>query len=175
MPRGSIFIVDDEAGIRSTLRQILEDEGYAVEEAESGEQALPLAATEDFDVILLDVWLPGMDGLEVLTRLREQGVASEVLVISGHGNIETAVRATKLGAYDFIEKPLSLEKTLLVLRHAIEERRLARENSELLRQAEATVEIVGEAPVIVELRRRAALAAAGSGRVLVTGEHGTGK
>ena len=101
-PKGRILIVDDEAGIRSTLRQILEDEGYLVEEAETGEDALPLATGGDHDVILLDVWLPGMDGLEVLQRMRERGVPGEVLVISGHGTIETAVRATKLGAYDFI-------------------------------------------------------------------------
>ncbi len=175
MPKGSIFIVDDEAGIRSTLRQILEDEGYAVEEAESGEQALPLAAAEDFDVILLDVWLPGMDGLEVLTRLREQGVPSEVLVISGHGNIETAVRATKLGAFDFIEKPLSLERVVLTVSNALKKRRLEEKNRLLQMRMQEEITLVGESDAILRLKEQIRRAAPTAGRVLIYGENGTGK
>jgi two-component system, NtrC family, nitrogen regulation response regulator NtrX len=175
MPKGSIFIVDDEAGIRSTLRQILEDEGYAVEEAESGEQALPLAAAEDFDVILLDVWLPGMDGLEVLTRLREQGVPSEVLVISGHANIETAVRATKLGAYDFIEKPLSLERVVLTVSNALKKRRLEEKNQLLQMRMQEEIALVGESDAILRLKEHIRRAAPTAGRVLIYGENGTGK
>jgi|WetSurMetagenome_2_1015567.scaffolds.fasta_scaffold05072_2 two-component system, NtrC family, nitrogen regulation response regulator NtrX len=175
MPKGSIFIVDDEAGIRSTLRQILEDEGYAVEEAESGEQALPIAAAEDFDVILLDVWLPGMDGLEVLTRLRDQGVPSEVLVISGHGNIETAVRATKLGAFDFIEKPLSLERVVLTVSNALKKRRLEEKNRLLQMRMQEEIALVGESDAILRLKEHIRRAAPTAGRVLIYGENGTGK
>jgi two-component system nitrogen regulation response regulator NtrX len=175
MAKGSIFIVDDEAGIRSTLRQILEDEGYTVEEAESGEAALPVAASEDFDVILLDVWLPGMDGLEVLQKLREQGVSSEVLVISGHGNIETAVRATKLGAYDFIEKPLSLERVVLTVANALKKRRLEEKNLLLQQRMQEEITLVGESDAIVRLKDQIRRAAPTAGRVLIFGENGTGK
>jgi len=171
----TILVVDDERAILFTLKGILEDEGYRPVLVEDGESALRRLREQPVDLVLLDIWLPGRDGVAILQEITQHWPTIPVVMMSGHGTIETAVRTTKLGAYDFIEKPLSLEKTLLVLRHALEERRLARENSELLRQAESTVEIVGVDPVIVELRRRAALAAAGSGRVLVTGEHGTGK
>src|SRR5919109_1105541 len=106
----SILIVDDERGIRETLRGVLEDEGYAVEAVASGEEALRAFERRNFGGVLLDVWLPGIDGLETLSRLRGAGADCAVVMISGHGNIETAVRATKLGAFDFVEKPVSLEK-----------------------------------------------------------------
>ena len=175
MQAETILVVDDERGILLALKGILEDEGYRPVLVEDGESALRRLREQPVDLVLLDIWLPGRDGVAILQEITKGWPTIPVIMMSGHGTIETAVRTTKLGAYDFIEKPLSLEKTLLVLRHALEERRLTRENSELLRQAESAVEIVGEDPVIVELRRRAALAAAGSGRVLVTGEHGTGK
>ena len=175
MPAETILVVDDERGILLALKGILEDEGYRPVLVEDGESALRRLREQPVDLVLLDIWLPGRDGVAILQEITKGWPSIPVIMMSGHGTIETAVRTTKLGAYDFIEKPLSLEKTLLVLRHALEERRLTRENSELLRQAESAVEIVGADPVIVELRRRAALAAAGSGRVLVTGEHGTGK
>jgi len=175
MQAETILVVDDERGILLALKGILEDEGYRPVLVEDGESALRRLREQPVDLVLLDIWLPGRDGVAILQEITKGWPAIPVVMMSGHGTIETAVRTTKLGAYDFIEKPLSLEKTLLVLRHALEERRLTRENSELLRQAESSVEIIGEDPSIVELRRRVALAAAGSGRVLVTGEHGTGK
>jgi two-component system, NtrC family, nitrogen regulation response regulator NtrX len=175
VPAETILVVDDERGILLALKAILEDEGYRPILVEDGESALRRLREQPVDLVLLDIWLPGRDGVAILQDILQGWPALPVVMMSGHGTIETAVRTTKLGAYDFIEKPLSLEKTLLVLRHALEERRLARENSELLRQAAASVEIVGEDPAMVELRRRVDLAAAGSGRVLVTGEHGTGK
>ncbi len=175
MPAETILVVDDERGILVALKGILEDEGYRPLLVEDGEAALRRMREQPVDLVLLDIWLPGRDGVAILQEISRDWPAVPVIMMSGHGTIETAVRTTKLGAYDFIEKPLSMEKTLLVLRHALEERRLARENSELLRQAEATVEIIGAHPAIVELRRLVGLAAAGSGRVLVTGEHGTGK
>jgi len=175
MQAETILVVDDERGILLALKGILEDEGYRPVLVEDGESALRRLREQPVDLVLLDIWLPGRDGVAILQEITKGWPTIPVIMMSGHGTIETAVRTTKLGAYDFIEKPLSLEKTLLVLRHALEERRLTRENSELLRQAESAVEIVGGDPAIVELRRRAALAAAGSGRVLVTGEHGTGK
>jgi len=175
MQAETILVVDDERGILLALKGILEDEGYRPVLVEDGESALLRLHEQPVDLVLLDIWLPGRDGVAILQEITKGWPTIPVVMMSGHGTIETAVRTTKLGAYDFIEKPLSLEKTLLVLRHALEERRLTRENSELLRQAESAVEIVGGDPAIVELRRRVALAAAGSGRVLVTGEHGTGK
>src|SRR5260370_2447890 len=125
-------VVDDEAGIRESLSSILEDEGYHVEAVGSAEEALERSASGDFEVVLLDVWLPGMDGLEALSRLQASPRPPAVIMISGHGTIETAVRATKLGAFDFIEKPLSLEKIILLVRNAIQQRRLEDEN-QLLR------------------------------------------
>ncbi len=121
-----ILIVDDERGIRETLRGVLEDEGFDVETVASGEACLKSVEENNFSCILLDVWLPEIDGLETLKRLRENGNDSAVVMISGHGNIETAVNATKLGAFDFIEKPLSLEKTILTVRNAIKQRDLER-------------------------------------------------
>lgn len=175
MAKGRILIVDDEAGIRSTLRQILEDEGYLVDEAGTGEEALPLAAGGDHDVIFLDVWMPGMDGLEVLQRMREGGVSGEVVVISGHGTIETAVRATKLGAYDFIEKPLSLERVLLTVGNALKKRRLEEKNRLLQQRVREEIALVGESDAIVRLKDQIRRAAPTAGRVLIYGENGTGK
>src|SRR5919109_5187410 len=118
-----ILIVDDEQSIRSTLAKILEDEGHRPSVAESGEEALALVARDEFDLIILDLWLPGVDGMTVLERLGAVG-APPVIVISGHGNIDSAVRATRLGAYDFLEKPLSLERVLLTVNHALADRKL---------------------------------------------------
>src|SRR5579884_3859493 len=124
----SILIVDDEADIRKSLRGVLEDEGYKVAAAESGEACVEALKSRSFDVVLLDIWLPGMDGLETLEKIKQQEDAPEVIIISGHGTIETAVKATKLGAYDFLEKPLSLERTLIVLKNAMQARKLRGEN-----------------------------------------------
>src|ERR1041384_7332663 len=127
----TILIVDDERGIRETLRAVLEDEGFTCETAASGEEGLRVVERRAFGCVLLDVWLPGIDGLETLERMRESGSDASVVMISGHGNIETAVRATKLGAFDFIEKPLSIEKTVLTVRNALRQHELERVNREL--------------------------------------------
>src|SRR4051794_21605780 len=134
--RESILVVDDEAGVRGSLGGILADEGYLVETAESGEQALALLERGRFDLMLLDVWLPGMDGLETLSRVKAMEPELPVVVISGHGNIETAVPAVRLGARDFVEKPLSLEKTLLVVKNTLRQRKLEAENKALKEQVE---------------------------------------
>ena len=175
MARGRILVVDDEEGIRRTLRQILQDEGYVVDEAVDGESALSQAGAEVYDVVLLDVWLPGMDGLQVLQQLRADGRDAEVLVISGHGNIETAVKATRLGAFDFIEKPLSLERVLVTVGNALKKRRLEERNLLLRERVQQEVKIVGESEPMVRLREQIRRAAPTAGRVLIYGENGTGK
>src|SRR5918912_598989 len=127
----SILIVDDEAGVRSALSGVLRDEGYQVDAVDSGEACLDRVTRAPYDLIVLDIWLPGMDGLATLSRLRERRVDAPVVMISGHGNIESAVRAIKMGAFDFVEKPLSLEKTVLVIGNALKQRRLEAENRAL--------------------------------------------
>src|SRR5438552_19122201 len=128
-----ILIIDDEPSIRSTLAKILEDEGHRAAVAESGEEALAEAARDEFDLVILDLWLPGVDGMTVLERLRAAG-APPVIVISGHGNIEAAVRATRLGAYDFLDKPLSLERVILPINHALSDRKLRHQVRDLRRE-----------------------------------------
>src|SRR6266404_9461300 len=139
----NILIVDDEASIRQSLRGVLEDEGYKVGDAPSGETCLELLKKRTFDVLLLDIWLPGIDGLETLERIRTLDDPPEVIIISGHGTIETAVRATKLGAFDFLEKPLSLEKTLILVKNAAEAKKLRLENRDLRKQLVPKSVIVG--------------------------------
>lgn len=170
-----VLVVDDESGIRESLRGILEDEGYKVSLAESGEQCLDLVQSHQYDVVLLDIWLPGLDGLDALERIKEIEDRPEVIMISGHGSIETAVRATKLGAYDFLEKPLSLEKTLIVVKNAADARKLRSENLELKRQTLSKSVIVGESVPMKALRQQIGLMAPTNGRVLIFGESGTGK
>ena len=171
----SILIVDDERGIRETLRGVLEDEGFDVETVASGETCLKAAETINFDCILLDVWLPKIDGLETLKRLREEGNDAAVVMISGHGNIETAVNATKLGAFDFIEKPLSIEKTVLTVRNAIRQRELELANRHLSEQLSREYEMIGESVAMRALRKQISIVAPTDGRVLISGESGTGK
>jgi two-component system nitrogen regulation response regulator NtrX len=171
----SILIVDDERGIRETLRGVLEDEGFAVDAVGAGEDALRACERRNFGCVLLDVWLPGIDGLETLSRLKESGADSAVVMISGHGNIETAVRATKLGAFDFIEKPLSIEKTLLTVRNALRQRALERENASLVAELGEEYAMVGESVAMRALRKQIAAVAPTDGRVLIYGESGTGK
>ena len=175
MAKGRILVVDDEAGIRSSLRQILEDEGHRVDEAGDGPEALAKAGADTFDVVLLDVWLPGMDGLQVLQKFREEGRDFEVLVISGHGSIETAVKATRLGAYDFIEKPLSLERVVVTVANALKKRRLEERNLILRERVSQEVELVGRSEAIERLREQVERAAPTQGRVMIFGENGTGK
>ena len=175
----SILVVDDEPDIRETLRGILEDEGYNVLLAESGEACLEQLKKRSCDVVLLDIWLPGIDGLETLEKIRlgqgHEEDAPEVVVVSGHGTIETAVKATKLGAFDFLEKPLSLDKTLIVIKNAVEAYRLRRENAEFRKQIQAKSVIVGESIPMKALRQQISVMAPTNGRVLVYGESGTGK
>src|SRR6516162_781202 len=171
----NILIVDDEASIRHSLKDVLEEEGYKTVGAESGEACLETLRKTSFDVVLLDVWLPGMDGLETLEKIRELEAAAEVIMISGHGTIETAVRATKLGAYDFLEKPLSIEKTLIVIKNAIDAKRLREENRELKKQLIPKSVIVGESVPMKALRQQIQIMAPTNGRVLIYGESGTGK
>jgi two-component system nitrogen regulation response regulator NtrX len=171
----SILIVDDEPGVRSALAGVLRDEGYDIDAVENGEACLERLARETYDVVLLDVWLPGMDGLATLARMRERDIDSQVVVISGHGNVESAVRAIKMGAFDFVEKPLSLEKTVLVVRNALRQRRLEVENRALRARVDAQHAIIGDSDVIQQLREQIATAAPTNGRVLIHGENGTGK
>ncbi|NIM00800.1 MAG: response regulator [Acidobacteria bacterium] len=170
-----ILVVDDEPGVRSALEGILGDEGFQVESVESGEQGLERLAEGDYDAVLLDVWLPGADGLETLQRLRERNLDPAVVMISGHGTIETAVRATKLGAFDFIEKPLSLERTLLVLRNALRQRKLERMNLRLLEQLSRDTEITGTSAHAQELRRAVEMAAQSDAPVFLVGPPGSGR
>ena len=171
----SILIVDDESGIRESLGALLRDEGYDAEAVASGEECLDRLKRRNFDLVLLDVWLNGMDGLDTLERMQEQGGAPMVVMISGHGNIETAVRATKLGAFDFIEKPLSIEKVVLVARNALEYLRLEEENRRLRAELEERHQILGASVPMKALRQQIALTAPTNGRVLIYGESGTGK
>jgi two-component system nitrogen regulation response regulator NtrX len=170
-----VLIVDDEYGIRTSLSGVLEDEGYETSAVESGEDCLQALAERKFDVVLLDIWLPGIDGLEVLQRVRALDDHPEIIMISGHGSIETAVKATKLGAYDFLEKPLSVDKTLIVVKNAAEARKLRSENVDLKREAFSPSEIVGESIPAKALRQQIGLMAPTNGRVLIYGESGTGK
>jgi two-component system nitrogen regulation response regulator NtrX len=174
-PKPRVLIVDDEAGIRESLSLILADEGYLVEAVGSAEIALERAAAADQEVILLDVWLPGMDGLEALTRLQSLPRPPAVIMISGHGTIETAVRATKLGAFDFIEKPLSLQKITVLVRNAVQQRRLQDENQILRSELRHRYQVIGDSVPMKALRQQIAVTAPTNGRVLIYGESGVGK
>jgi two-component system nitrogen regulation response regulator NtrX len=171
----TILIVDDEPGVRTALGGVLRDEGYSVEAVASGEACLERVTRGAVDLIVLDVWLPGLDGLATLARLRERQVDAQVVLISGHGNIESAVRAIKMGAFDFVEKPLSLDKTVLVVRNALHRRRLEAENRALRAKVDRTQTMVGESYAMRQLREQVAMAAPTNGRVLIYGENGTGK
>jgi two-component system nitrogen regulation response regulator NtrX len=170
-----LLVVDDEAGIRESLSSILKDEGYLVDAVSSGEEALHRAAASDFEVVLLDVWLPGIDGLQTLGRIQAMQRPPAVIMISGHGTIETAVRATKLGAFDFIEKPLSLEKIVVLVRNAIQQRRLSDENQVLRSELGHRHQVMGDSVPMKAMRQQIAVTAPTNGRVLIYGESGTGK
>jgi two-component system, NtrC family, nitrogen regulation response regulator NtrX len=171
----SILVVDDESSIRQSLKGVLEDEGYHVLTSASGEDCLEAVRQRAIDVVLLDVWLPAMDGLETLQRIRELASPPEVIMISGHGTIETAVRATKLGAYDFLEKPLSIERTLILIKNAADAKRLREENRELKKQLTPKSVLVGESIPAKALRQQIQIMAPTNGRVLIYGESGSGK
>jgi two-component system nitrogen regulation response regulator NtrX len=171
----AILVVDDEPGVRSSVAGVLRDEGFEVEAVGTGEECLDRVAQRSYDVIVLDIWLPGIDGLTTLQRLGERRVDAQVVIVSGHGNIESAVRAIKMGAFDFIEKPLSLEKTVLVVRNALRQRDLEVENRALRARVDRHETMVGDSAVMRHLREQVAIAAPTNGRVLILGENGTGK
>jgi two-component system nitrogen regulation response regulator NtrX len=170
-----ILIVDDEPGIRQSLKGVFEDEGFTAHAVSSGEECLKRIEQDSYDLILIDIWLPGIDGLETLRRVREKSPQTRVIMISGHATIATAVSATKLGAFDFIEKPLSLEHTLLTARNALSHRRLEQANDLLRHQLEERFNIVGDSIPIKALRKQIAIVAPTNSRVLIYGESGTGK
>ena len=171
-----VLIVDDEAEIRDSLESILREEDYLVTAAATATEALALLRDAAYDVVLLDIWLPDRDGLETLNEIRqmESSNVPEVIIISGHGTIEAAVRATKLGAYDFLEKPLSLERTLIVLKNAMKARQMREDNQEFARQLRRGT-VTGNSVPMKALRQQIKLMAPTNGRVLIFGESGTGK
>jgi two-component system, NtrC family, nitrogen regulation response regulator NtrX len=171
----SILIVDDEEAIRTSLRSILEDEGYDVAVASNGKEALRVYTTDPPDLMMLDIWMPEMDGLETLRRVKEFVPTAPVMMMSGHGSIETAVKAIKLGAYDYIEKPLSLENVTLRVKHALDQYRLEQENRSLKTKVQRKFELVGQSPAMQQLRQLIETAGPTNSRVLIGGENGTGK
>jgi len=170
-----ILIVDDEVDIRTSLSGLLEDEGYTTRQAENGQQALDMVSEKQPDLVLLDIWMDGMDGLECLSRMKRRAPDLPVVMISGHGTIETAVQATIKGAYDFIEKPPSVERLLLTIDRAIREFQLRRENVLLRSRTGDVQELLGGSSDIAAVRHTIRQVAGGDSRVLLTGESGSGK
>ncbi|MBI3609031.1 MAG: sigma-54-dependent Fis family transcriptional regulator [Nitrospirae bacterium] len=171
----TILLVDDEEGILQALSAILRDEGYRVAEAQGGAQAVKSVTKDPPSAVLLDIWMPDQDGLETLRQIRELAPDVPVIMMSGHGTIETAIKAIKLGAYDYIEKPLSLDKVLLLVQHAIETRRLSEENVRLRATITRRLALIGAGPAMTRLKAEIATAASSHSRVLISGENGTGK
>ncbi len=170
-----ILIVDDERSIRNTLKDILEFEKYQVELAEDGLVALEITKTTTFDAIFLDIKMPQMDGIEVLQQMREHGIETPIVMISGHGNIETAVECIKKGAYDFIEKPIDLNRLLVVIRNALDKTTLVTETKILKKKVDKKYAMIGESLAIHKLRQMIEMVAPTDARVLITGDNGTGK
>ena len=175
MPRSTLLIIDDEPNILTTLRRALELEGYGVEVAGSGPIGLEKLGDCDIDLVLLDVMMPEMDGIAVLERIRATHPDVFVIMMSGNATIETAVQATKLGAYDFVEKPLSTDKLLLTVQNALSFAQLSQENASLRERARAELEMIGSSGPMREIFDKIGKTAPTSGRVLITGENGTGK
>lgn len=170
-----ILVIDDESSIRSSLQGILEDESYDVRTVETGEEGLAELRSRPFGLVLLDIWLPEMNGLDVLRQIRLLEEPPKVVIISGHGTVETAVKATKLGAFDFLEKPLSLDKVVVTVKNALRQRKLEEENVQLRERIKARHYLVGKSAPIRKLRGEIRKAAPTNGRVLISGENGTGK
>jgi len=175
MMNGKILVIDDEGGIRSSLKGILEDEGYIVKSIESGEKGLDLLKIEKFDLIILDIWLPQMSGIDVLEKIKKDNGNSQVIMITGHGSVEAAVKATKLGAYDFLEKPLSLEKVVLTVKNALRQKNLEEENIQLREKIRRKYNLIGKSHAIQKLRADIKMAAPTNSSILITGENCTGK
>ncbi len=171
----TILVVDDEISICQSLKAILEDEGYQVLVAGSGEEAIKIVAEEMPQLVLLDIWLPGMDGLETLKAIHAAHPNVLIIMMSGHGTIETAVKATKLGAFDFIEKPLSLDKVIILVGNALNVARLEEENILLKQKVSHQFELTGNSPLITELKEMINIVAPTNAWILIMGENGTGK
>jgi two-component system nitrogen regulation response regulator NtrX len=171
----SVLVIDDESNIRKTLEGVLSDDGYRVLQAGDGAQGLEVLSRSFVDAVLLDVWMPGMDGLETLKRIREVYPIVPVIMISGHGTIDTAVKAVKMGAFDFIEKPISLTNLLITLSRAIEQRELRLENVELKERVEKKYRLVGDSEAMQRVRAEIAAAGPTNASVLIDGENGSGK
>jgi len=171
----SILIVDDEPSILQSLSGLLSDEGFEVLTAANGYEALKIVDTEFPDLVLLDIWMPGIDGIETLKEIKKDNPYIQVIIISGHGTIETAVKATKLGAFDLIEKPLSIDKIIVAINNALNFRRLEEENKYLRKKTLEKHSITGNSPPIVALKKQIAIAAPTDAWILITGENGTGK
>lgn len=170
-----VLLVDDEISIRQSLSGILEDEGYQISSVEDGHKALAMLDVESFDIVLLDIWMPGIDGIEVLKRIKQCNPQLPVIMISGHGNVETAVKATRLGAIDFIEKPLDLQKILISIENALKLSRLEQENRILKERQYDRVELTGNSAAIMKINEQIARVSPTNAWVLITGENGTGK
>jgi two-component system nitrogen regulation response regulator NtrX len=151
MNNEKILIIDDEAGIRSSLKGILEDEGYEVITTSTGEKGLELLESDNYDLIFLDIWLPEMSGIEVLEIVKARGEKQQVVMITGHGSVESAVKATKLGAFNFLEKPLSLEKVVLTAKNALRQKKLEEENIQLQEKLKFRYHLVGRSPAVQRL------------------------
>jgi two-component system nitrogen regulation response regulator NtrX len=173
--KGNILIVDDEKGILDTLSGILEDEGYKIFTSEDAENALKILEKEEIDLIFLDVWLPKMSGIEAIKKIKEKDSEIPVIMISGHGNVEIAVQAIKLGAFDFLEKPLAMERIILTTERALQFKHLERENIKLLSSIKTRYELVGSSSAMKKIKNQIELVAKGDSRVLILGESGTGK
>ncbi len=170
-----ILIVDDESNIRLTLKTILEEEGYSCILAESGKEAIDKLKTEDIDLIITDIWMDNIDGMALIEHVKKNKIPAEIVVISGHATIELAVKATKKGAYDFLEKPLSFDKLLLVIRNALDKKKLKEKNKWLLEELNKTTPLIGNSPLFQKLLQDIELAAPSDGRILIYGENGSGK
>ncbi|NQT79775.1 MAG: sigma-54-dependent Fis family transcriptional regulator [Candidatus Aminicenantes bacterium] len=175
MIKDKILVIDDEAGIRSSLKGILEDEGYIIKTSETGEGGLKLLKKQYFDLILLDIWLPEINGIEVLKKIKKMDENPQVVMISGHGTIETAVKATKLGAYDYLEKPLSLEKVVLTVKNALKQKKTEEENIYLREKIKIKHNLIGKSRSIQKLKVDIKKTAPTNCSILICGENGTGK
>ena len=173
MPK--ILIVDDERAIRRTLREILEYEKYEIEEAEDGEIGLDKIEKNSYDVVILDIKMPKKDGIEVLTEMKQKGIDTPVIMLSGHGNLETAVEAVKKGAFDYIPKPPDLNRLLITLRNAMEKVSLVTETEILKKKIAKSKQIVGDSTPIQKIKETIAKVAPTEARVLITGDNGSGK